>query len=271
MFLWWFILLGTAAAAPCESPETLAEQSLSAVVEARLQDTRDLLDRTVVAWACSPAAQPDTLARYWLAEAALASFSSNPGGTEQAFGAARRVSPELWDDRLGAQLRESWTAAEQPAGEGSLKVTPKPIGPVMLDGVLVDTEDLNATVGLHLLQVLDAGGDARFARTLHVVAGQDVLVRTGLSEEGLVTELPESPPDFSRPTPVWLVAAGTAAVVGTAGAVAARSQRSAIQEATTVDEVDSALLQQKVMAGVAYTGAGVAVVSVALHFGTRKK
>ena len=259
------------------------EQSLAAVVEARLEDTRSLLDRTVTAWSCSSQAQPEHIARFWLTEAALASFSANPEGAEEAFVAAKRAAPQLWDDRLGVQLRETWSATPIPEGTGTLTLTPTPAGLVVVDGEVIDGAQLEATEGLHLLQVLSAEGIARFARTLNVVAGQDALVRTGLLAEVAPVEpeepiepaepieLPEPQPDFTRTTPGWLVAAGTAAVLGTAGAIAARSQRSAIQEATTVEDVDRALLQQKVMAGVAYTGAGVAVVSVGLHFGTRKK
>lgn len=283
--MWWLIAMSSATAAPCERPEDLAEQALASVVEARLEASRELLDRTVSAWACGPQAKPSTVARYWLAEAALASFSDDRSTATEAFVAARRADAELWDERLGSQLRDTWEQVTLEAESGTLILTPQPPAGVVLDGTLAEGSQLQVSAGLHLLQVLDPSGTALFAKVLHVSANQDAVVRTGLSvlppepepvepvivepaqAEQAPAELPDPPPSATSTTPVWLVAAGTAAVVGTAGAIAARGQRSAIESANTIPELDSALGQQKLMAGIAYAGAGVAVVSVGLHFG----
>lgn len=279
--MWWLWTLTLAGAADCGDPSELAASALDAVVEARVEVARSALDGTVDAWACSGAATPEDLGRYWLSDGALLVFAGQEAEAEESFAAARRSAPDLWDPRLGAPLQASWSSAPLPEGTGTVAIQPALPAALVVDGVLQEGTVVATSPGIHLVQVLATDERARFARLIHVSDGQAVVVRTGLTPADVAppapapqppvdptpAPLPEAPPP-TTPTaqpPVWLMSAVAVGAVSVGAAIGARGQRSAIENASSVTALDAAVKRQKTLASVAYAGGGVAAGFLVVH------
>lgn len=148
--IWW--LWATAAvAADCDPNESVV-RGLQAWLAKDAPGARVALDEAVVAYGCSPIAEPQTLARYWLLDGVLLAAAGEREESTGSFAAARRVAPDVWLQQLGPEPRTAWSTAEAPPGTGTIRVDPlPPRGLLWFDGVSAESPEVPA--GLHLVQV----------------------------------------------------------------------------------------------------------------------
>lgn len=219
-----------------------------AVLEARLEALPELQARVDASLACGRPLGPDLLARLWLAEGASLELRADPAGAEQAFAAAWRADPDLWNADFGPQLRAAYDRAvdRAPVASGQLRVEAEGAWVVRVDGRPTAFESTQPS-GLHLVQVHAPEQDVRYGLQVVLLPGQRVTVRTGLVAETapppVIAVAPEPLAPIVAPRArsnagLWVAVASGALSV--ASGALWLSENSAMRSATTLDALDAA-------------------------------
>ena len=195
-------------AAPCE-PDVAVTNALVAVLQEDVEAARQSLAEAVEAWACSGVADRQALGRYWLIDGATGWLAGESMAANDAFAAARNVSPNVWLSDLSPEVREIYLSAQPPEGRGALLFNP-PLGvrEVWVDGAqLVGPAEVGA--GAHLVQVGDGFGQVVFAEHVWVGPSVSVRVQTGLppieAKDLIDPVVPMSPDSFETDPPHLVV------------------------------------------------------------------
>ena len=198
------------------------------MISADLFAARSRLSEVEESLACGGLARPDELARLWLLEGALATFSGDTQSAADAFRAAAEVEPGRFIEDLGPQIRAAYEAAlaERSTGLGTLFVEPTLAGwTLAIDGTPT-TSPIATPEGLHVVQVGPTPDEVVFARVIHAIADLTIVIETGL-EPVLLRDPPQTNPRTTpdavivpkpRPEPpltvAWLASAGLGLGVG---------------------------------------------------------
>ncbi|MEQ1506672.1 MAG: hypothetical protein ABMB14_30875, partial [Myxococcota bacterium] len=96
----WWVGIGLASAASADPGGCTPTDDLRAALQAWLEPnpaaTTEALRAAAVAFGCSAPVEPQTLARYWLIEGAVAQREGDAEEAGDDFAAARRLAPEVW-------------------------------------------------------------------------------------------------------------------------------------------------------------------------------
>ena len=281
MFAWIWMLLGSVAAfaqTPCEDVAPLVDQAEQAIFQVRFDVAEGLLSRAEKGMACGALADPELLARLWLAEGAMYSFSGDDVGSFHAFQAAIRVAPRMWVSNYGAHLRERYDEAfNTTVGKGFIDFEPQlAFYEGAVDGVVLTEFPAEVSEGLHLVQVRPPSGTVVFGRVVFVDGDSTARVRTGITEIAPPT-LAVSPVVVRTETVVpilkpprkkwhWLIAGATAGAFAGGAALLAFNEKSVIGRAQTAQQVRGAHGRQVGFAVTAYTLAAVSATGITLQF-----
>ena len=267
MALVLFLLLGTPSAHACPD----LSRSLDAAVGHLLAaDTGSGdLDAAERAFACERVV-PQQVARYLVIRGGAAEFSA-PGSGARWFASARSIDATVWEERLGEELRGSWSTAVID-GHGSL-VLDANAAHGWVDGRAVLSWPVETNAGWHLVQVVDSvTGKVLYGRTVNLPAGESSLVQTGLAELDLASSpvaVGTAQVDAPRrriASPVALVAAGVLAAAGAGLAAGSQVEAAHVASAATSDALDTAWTRQRGLAWGAYSAWGAAGVVAGLSF-----
>lgn len=268
------LLLFSLAHADCPDLAATTAQANDALIAARLDDARAALQTAEAAFSCGQAPGREALARYWLVEAAVASVSGQAQDASDAWQAAARLAPELWEPRHGTELRAKRDAAvtAMGSGQGSLEVEALPDGhQLWVDGEPKPSPS-PASEGLHVVQL--AREEAVFGRIVLLGADEHMRVRAELPA---AVEPDPSPDGRSRGAKVaWFAGGGLGLAAGAGLLVVAARQEAPMEEAqrlwelgalTTSDAratVDQRWTRQRAAGGAGYalTALGLAGVGV---------
>jgi hypothetical protein len=271
------VLLAGPARAACVDVTTELGAAERAIVDARLDVAARSLGGIEAAIGEPPGSDggvcarldPQLLARFWIAEGAMASLSGSAEAATRAFRAANRVDPAQWTTVFGSALRAEWeSAAQLPDAAGSITLDRAlPAGrSAWLDGL--DASFPTATAdGLHLVQ-LGEGDVAAWGAIVLVPAGETFVVR--------VPELPPvsaepiaatTAPARRHPRRTAFLAGGAACLVaGGAFAIAAEGKDDDVANAGDIDEAEAAHRSQQNLAAVSYTLLGLGAAGVVVAF-----
>lgn len=268
-------------ASACDEPQALVAATERAIVSGRLAEVPDLVEATEAAFGCSKAVPRELLGRWYRVEAAWFSLSDASEEASLAWRSAELAAPGGWTEALGPAMRaeqETAIAATVDDGDGTIALIPPPTAHQgLLDGLHVPFP-VSAPPGLHLIQITDpSSGRAVFARQVFLLdAGERFEVDTGPLPAAGSRPSPPPPPgaslaDAVAPAPAdaeatpdrWPLWAGlgAGALAGTA-AVLARSQSTAMRNASDLDGLDAAWGRQRAFAYTAYGLGGIALVGV---------
>lgn len=172
------------AHADCPNVASALEDARQAVLSLDDAGASAALTAVESGFGCGPWARPEEIGRLWLIEGARAALAGHDDEAEDAFAAAHRLAPDLWDADLGPDLRrrydEATTRPAPPPGE--IRVAPAPADlTVMLDGTPIEVPHLTAG-GLHVVQIGPAEGPAVFARVFLLPADELLVIESGLPE-----------------------------------------------------------------------------------------
>ena len=260
MVLW---LLAPALAGVCAErvpPLLRAEEAAGA---GKLEEADLALQALQLAFGCGGPAEPDLLARMWVAEARIAQAREDTPACEDAIAAARGVSPQLQIppevDPIYPCFRSTPPAEPQ---TGTLTVEPPGIA-LFLDGQPLSSP-ASAPSGLHLLQGGPLADQIEAASVIFVPPAIDLVIR-------MPVQLPPPPPPPPAPRRTLpardrgLLVLGAATAVG--GGVlsgVALSQNRVMSEALTHEEVDAAFRLQRASGIGGYALFGASLSSVLL-------
>ena len=273
----------------CPSVAEQVEQATVAVVEARLEDAAIALVAAEVSLGCAGVAVPEDLAGFWLASGALAMFGGAEEDANLYFQAAARVGPEVWDPRLGLQVKEQWLAAGTwPGATGTLMVTPDPGDGLRIDGMAA-VAPVVAAAGLHLVQVVRLDSVVGYTGFVRVRSAEAVSVSTGVDRslpralplpitpvapvsggadavETLVVPLDPPVVALERRRPPIGAVVGGLALVGAAGfAAAAWGETANMRAAQNSENLDAAWARQRAFGITGYSLLGVAAAGVVVE------
>jgi len=277
------LALANLAHAACDEAPLYVERAEQAVLEGRLADATQALKDATVAWTCGPNAEPEVLARFWLAEGALAMAEGDLARARLSFSAAYRVAPDLWPIDYGVKPYIQYqAAAEEWTGQATIKLHPQPVARLsLLDGQPA-SYPATTVAGLHLVQLGRSEQHMEFASFVKVEQDDTFLVLTELepvSEEELAAApAPPSPvmSDLAAPQapsirrerdhpPALLASSGVAlALAGTSAAMAFR-QTAAMQEAPTEAKLHQAYARQQTYAQATWVLGGLGAVGLGLY------
>lgn len=263
------LLLFSLAHADCPDLSAATARANEALIAAQLDEARAALLAAEAGFACGPAPEREALARYWLVEAAVASVTGRAQDAADAWQAAARLAPELWEPRHGLELRAKRDAAvaSMGAGQGSIEVEGLPDGHAMwLDGARAPSPS-PAAAGLHVVQV--AQKEAVFGRIVLLGADEHMRVR---AEIPVAAEPVAVSDERSRGGKVaWIAGGGVGLAAGAGLLLVARGQDEAMDEAMARWETDSlstadatAELDQRWTRQRAAGGAGYALTALGL-------
>ncbi|MDP2313279.1 MAG: hypothetical protein Q8P41_10265 [Pseudomonadota bacterium] len=261
-----FLLASLAFA--CPNIDAEVERATAALVGGDFAKAKTALEAAESSFQCARAT-PTQLGRYWLVEGASAHLRKDTATARASFAAARATAPDLYDDRLGPDVRAAWAAA-RPDGDGSLFL--EPTRDALIDGTNVSVWPANVTAAPHLVQVVGADGGVRFGRVVRIGRGEDAVVDTGVLVEPTTnadTSLAEARPVIEperKKSPAMLILAGVAAAGAGACAGGAVAQNHEMTVATDRDTLTSSFDRQKVFHYSTYGLAGAAAVAFTLHF-----
>lgn len=274
--LWPLLIALGLAQAACPDPDQAVDALVGALEAEDLDRAAFASKEAEAAVGCSFAA-PDTLARLWLAQGALDARRGALTAANDAFAAAQRLNPSLWlaDAMVGLRRQVEVAVASAEQGSGSLQLQPLPQGwAVSVNGrVGVPLDAVPA--GLTLVQVGPEAGEARFARFVYLVPGQQLVLQTGLQDPPLVeaapalAEAPPAPERSRRRPPILLIAGAASGTLAIGSAALALSQNEVMQysgDTGDLDGVNAAHRRQVAFGTSAYTLAGLAATAVVLHF-----
>ena len=260
------------AAPPPECPdlEEATAAAVSALVDGRLEDASGALERAERSFSCGQPPEAEPLARFWLAEAAASSLSGEPQDAVDAWQAAARLAPTVWEPRYGPELRQKRDAAVLATlkHSGTLTVDPLPDKhSLVLDGVTTPNPT-PAAEGLHLVQI--SARDVRYGRIVLLAADENMLVRPELPP----VEAPVAQEQHQGPR-VGLIAGGGASVAAGAGllVLAARQEApmdqaaadwraGALSTGDATDQVSKRWTTQRAAGGAGYALAALGAVGI---------
>lgn len=222
------LLLLSLAHADCPDLSSTTARANDALIAARLDEARAALQAAEAVFSCGPAPGREALAQYWLVEAAVASVSGQPQDAADAWQAAARLAPDLWEPRHGPELRAKRDAAvaTMGAGQGTLEVEELPEGHALwIDGESSPSPS-PASEGLHVVQV--AKKEAVFGRIVLLGADEHMRVRAVLPAVEPIAGSEER----SRGAKVaWIAGGGLGLAAGAGLLVVARRQETPMDEA----------------------------------------
>jgi len=273
--LWWW-MLGWVAHAGCDDIAPMVEQAETAIFQVRFDAAEVLIASAEAAMSCGDLANPDLLARLWLAEGAMYAFVGDDVGSFHAYQAAIRVAPRLWVQDYGARLRDRYDEAfNTQVGRGLISFDP-PLGfyEAAVDGRLVPEQPVEVAEGLHLVQIRPPGGQVVFGRVVCVDHDATARIRTGIVEVE-----PVAPPVEAVVEPVtepvtrtpgkrwhWLIAGVSAGALAGGAALLAYNEKTSLSQATTADQVRGAHARQVGFAATAYALVAVSATGITLQF-----
>ena len=248
-----------------------------AIVDARLEDAGRSLERIEAAIGEPPDSadgvcarlDPPVLARFWIAEGAMASLGGSAEAAARAFRAANRVDPAQWTTVFGPALRAEWASAAQLVdASGSVALDPAPPAghSTWLDG-LDATFPVDTTDGLHLVQ-LGTDDVATWGTIVLVPAGETFVVRIPDLLPVPVASVEETTqPAASHARRNSFLAGGAACLLaGGAFAVAAEGKDDDVANAGDPDELEAAHQSQQGLAAVSYTLLGLGAAGIGVAF-----
>ena len=259
------------AHADCPDVQASTAAAVDALVAARLEEAEAALARAELGFSCGSPPSAEVLARFWLAEAAASSVAGDADDAVDAWQAAARLAPALWEPRYGPDLRKRRDAAVLSTlrREASVRADPLPERyTLLLDGEKAPNPT-PATEGLHLVQV--AQRDVLYGKIVLLAADENMLVRPELPAVEASTEAPRQGPR------IGLIAGGGLGIAAGAGllVVAARQdphldeiaadwRAGALSTADASDDLSArwTLARATGGAGVALTALGLAGIGV---------
>jgi hypothetical protein len=258
------LVASPAARAECSPADRaiLLDHAERAVLEGRFDDYPGLSEQVDASLACGPRVEAPLAARLFLIEGARLHFSGAADGARLAFATAHGIAPELWNLDYGADTRAVYDAAvaDRPTGRGTLVLETETAEGWMtaIDGALTPLP-AEAPIGYHLVQVLEADGEARYAtRVLILDPGERVVIHTGP-----LSARPQPVAAVGNRRPAWpLIAAGSAALLSGAAAGLALAQDGQMEAAGTKSDLNAAFGRQKAFAGATWGLAGLAASGV---------
>ena len=257
------VLLASLAVAACPDMDTEVERATAALVSGDFTTARSALQAAESSFGCAKATNTQ-LAHYWLVDGAEAHLKGEVARARASLAAARVIAPDVFDDRLGPDVRATWTAA-QPDGRGTLLLEPPGAALVNGDGVTVWPVTLPAAN--HVVQVLGSDGKVRYGRLIRIGPGEDAVVETGLAREAAsIVDTVVPVEKTAKKSPALLVLAGVAAAGAAGLAGGALAQGPIIETSTDVDALDAAFGRQQAFGYSSIALAGVSVVGLTLHF-----
>lgn len=249
-------LVALVAAQDCEDTTALALEARLLMLEGRLEDADDRLDRSQRALGCGDAPRTADLSEFYLSLATRRFLDNDPIAADIAFVAAHRTDPTRWDPALGDELRAQYDRAVSVAlnatnSTGELYLTALPRGySSALNGVRT-TFPAPLPSGEYLVTISDRS-EIQFGEIVYVPPGETREVNFG-----------ELPP-VKRP--VLLIGGGASAVVAGGLAGVALLQNRTISSTTDLGELDQAYGLQKITGYTSYGFAALAATGVVLHF-----
>jgi hypothetical protein len=275
--------LAAAAAEPPPCPEgrdlqEALEELEAAALEGRVDEAEMLKQRTLRELACGGLVEREWLARWWLAEAAVAAVHGDEQSTEDALAAAARTAPEVWVDGYGPGFRSRHRAlADDPPalGQGRLVLSVRVEGlwpeggqiMAAVDGQLVQGFGTDVSAGYHLLQLGFSATDFRHASEIYVVPEQDLVVHAVLSGD-LPDPVPLEPVPLvpvRKRLPGFLLAGGALGLGATTTSLLALAQNDAMRDAQTVRQLDAAYQAQQVLGVTSYVLMGATALCLGLE------
>ena len=248
----WFVVSAAFAAEDCPDPSKLALEARTKMLEARQDEANDLMNQAQDGLSCGELPTPEVLAELWLSEGARRFLEDDMIAAREAFAAAHRANPAIWDPALGHQLRALYddaSIASSIPGEFYITLLPKGYRGA-LDGVHTDFPT-PAPSGMHLVNVFDRRGGVHFGEIVYLPPGEII--------EVTVEDLP------AIKKPVFLIAGGVSALAAGGLAAGALLQNDAIANATAMEALEGAYTRQKVFAIGSYSLAGFAAAGLTLH------
>lgn len=270
------IMLLASLAFACPSLDAENERAAAALVAGDFAGAHTAIEAARNSFACA-AANREQIGRFWLAEGAAAHLRADTKGAHASLAAARAIGPSLYDNRLGTDIRATWSSAE-PLGAGTLLLEPR--RSALVDGAEVTTWPLTLSSGPHVVQVIGADGKVRYGRLVEIGPGEDALVETGLGPEPEVVAATGATTSGAagfgsahvltepkqKKSPAMLILAGVAAAGAGAFAGGALAQNAQIDTAADIETLDSAFGRQKAFGYTSYGLMGAAAAVLTLHF-----
>lgn len=188
-FVVWFVATTAATARQPDLPEGCDQAKQiarleDAVLDRRVGEAQTLVSKLVEAFGCGPMAQPQTLARMWIAQAVLFDISGETQAANDALLAAGGLSPATWVDGYGLAMRVRQLrlmARERFDNRPTGQVEVEPVGYVTsIDGLRYDRFPATLPAGLHVVQVGPSVKEMQHAQLVDVVADSDTVIVTGL-------------------------------------------------------------------------------------------
>jgi hypothetical protein len=276
-----WLVAAAGAREPCGEgldPHKRLDELESAALEGRVDEAEMLKQRTLRELTCGGLVEPQWLARWWLAEAAVASMHGDEQSAEDALAAAARAAPEVWVDGYGPSFRRRHAALAQspPAlsqGRLVLSVRVEGLWPpdsqilAAVDGGPIPGFGADLPAGYHLLQLGFSPADVRHASVIYVVPDQDLVVHAVIAGDPPMPAPIEPVPvvPVRRRIPGFLVAGGLLGVSATATSLLALSQNGAMRNAQTVKQLDSAYRSQRTLGTTSYVLMGATVICFGLE------
>ena len=252
------------AHADCPDVGVSTAEANEALIAAKLDVAESSLKRAEQGFACGSPPPLEALARFWLAEAAVASVTGHDQDARDAWQAAARLAPQLWEPRYGSDLRGKRDAAVAAMGEGlgTLRVEPLPAKhDLLVDGIRTPNPT-PVSEGLHVVQV--SRRDVVYGRVVLLGADEDTQVRPVLAAE----EEDKAP----RGRKITLIAGGGLSVAAGAGLLVVAARQDAPMGTAAADwragdlssEEADALVERHWRVQAATGSAGYALTAVGL-------
>lgn len=257
-------LIGGAFAA-CPNLDGEIERATVAVIAGDFTTARSALDAGASSFACAPATTAQA-ARYWLIQGATLQLTGDSKGALAPLAAARAAAPELFDARLGPKVREAWSTAKV---DGRATLLIEPTRPAFVDGTGVVDWPVTLSATPHLIQIVD-DDLVKYGRVVSLDDKEDAVLDTGVPAAPKTiaiatdTKAPEVPK--KKKSPALLILAGVAAAGAGACAGGAVLQTPIMEDATANADLDAAWTRQRAFGYSTWGLAGVAAVSLGVHF-----
>lgn len=183
------------AHATCGDRSALLDLLERQVTEGRI-DEGEATSRTIVeSLGCGPLAQPEQIARLWLAEAVMLAVRGEREASDQALASAARLSTGAWRPIYGEALKMRLEQASHlpPPGSGELRVESLYAGYLAaVDGVAV-LFPVTLSSGLHLLQIGTSSSSMSVAIRFAQPPGLDLVIDPKLPLLDIVPSLSQAP------------------------------------------------------------------------------
>ncbi len=259
--MWTLLVAVEARAQSCPGRfGLLAELELS-LSEGRFDDARTTHEALLKAFGCGQMAEPEVVARTWLANAMILNTDNAADRADDALRAAGVVAPDLWLDVYGADLRKRWFVLRNDAlTPGRIELDPLPEGYVIaVDGQPLAPDGLVSS-GLHIAQAGPSLSSIEFSAEVKVTPDEVLVVPTDLRRRRRVVV------DKLQPrVPVFLVLSGVTAVGAATTAGLAANQNQRMREAPTQQELTAAFRSQRTFGIASYALMGATALGVGLH------